>query len=92
MPNRLSIAAMRNALRSKQISAVELTEAHLARISKVDPKLRAFVRSMPEQALEVARTIDNGGFAGGPLAGIPLTIKDSLHVAGQPTLVGSKLR
>ena len=92
MPHRLSLVAMRNALQSKQISAVELTESHFKQINKLDSKLRAFVHLMPEQALSAARAVDNGSLSNGPLAGIPLTIKDSLHIAGQPTLVGSKLR
>ena len=91
MPHRLSLASMKSGLRTKIFSAVELLDAHLAQIAKQDPKLKAFVRIMPEQARATARAVDDGTIEG-PLAGIPVTIKDSLNVAGQPTLAGSKLR
>ena len=93
MPHRLSLVDMQAALRSKQISAVELLQSHLTRISAVDPQLRAFVRVLSEEALATARAFDNRGNEDtGPLGGIPVTIKDSMHVTGQPTLAGSKLR
>ncbi|MFN0101130.1 MAG: amidase [Bryobacteraceae bacterium] len=71
----------RDALRSGEISAVELLRAHQNRIAEADPHLRAFVR------------VFSGPMGGdGPLAGIPVTVKDSFDVAGYPTLAGSRYR
>lgn len=72
----------RDALRRGDISRDELLHAHRERIAEADPHLRAFVRLFD---VPVA-----GG--DGPLAGIPVTVKDSLDVAGLPTLAGSLYR
>jgi len=71
----------RDAVRSGAISAVELLRAHQERIQAADPHLRAFVRVFD---------LPSGG--GGPLAGVPVTVKDSFDVAGYPTLAGSLYR
>lgn len=55
--------------------------AHRERITEADPYLRAFVR-----------VFDDAGGGAGPLAGVPVTVKDSMDVAGQPTLTGSLYR
>ncbi len=70
--------------RAGAISPAELVEAHLGRIR---PELNAFVAMRPE-AVEEARTIAPGG----PLYGVPITVKDSFDVAGMPTQCGSRLR
>lgn len=76
-----TLEKQRDALRRREISAAELLRAHQDRIAAVDPRLRAFVR-----------LLDPGPPSGGPLAGVPLTVKDSFDVAGQPTLTGSLYR
>ena len=58
MPNRQSLVAMKAALAANQISPTELTQAHLNRIASVDPKLRAFVHVLGEQAIEDARSLE----------------------------------
>jgi aspartyl-tRNA(Asn)/glutamyl-tRNA(Gln) amidotransferase subunit A len=81
-------------VRSRTRSARELTEATLARIEQVEPELNAFVVVDAEQALETAAEIDRRLVAGegvGPLAGIPLAVKDLEDVAGLPTRLGSRL-
>ncbi len=76
-----TLEQQRDALRRGEVSANELLRAHQDRIAEADPKLRAFVRIFDEP---------RGGE--GPLAGIPVTVKDSFDVAGQPTLTGSLYR
>src|SRR5258706_15546463 len=79
----------------RQISPIELLEAHLECIAKEDPSLRAFVVVLAEQARAAAIASEARQRRGeliGPLDGIPVTNKDSLDVAGVPTLTGSKLR
>jgi Asp-tRNA(Asn)/Glu-tRNA(Gln) amidotransferase A subunit family amidase len=71
-------------VRGGEVSPAELVEQHLARI---DPRINAFV-AVREQALDEARQIDRRG----PLAGVPVTVKDSFDVAGLPTRCGSRLR
>ncbi len=78
-----------------QVSAVELVQAHLARIKQVQPKLNAFAHVDAEGALATARAADAAiarGDALGPLHGVPLTIKSSIDVAGWPCETGSRLR
>ena len=65
-------------VKSRKISAVEVTKAHLERLSKVNPKLNAVVQEMPEEAIEDAKEIDRKIQVGkdpGILCGVPLTIK-----------------
>jgi amidase len=88
MPHRLTLAEMREQIRSRRLSPVELMDAHLQQIAKRNPQVNAFVRLFEEDARAAAKKAE--GQNGGPLHGIPVTIKDSLHVAGSPTLVGSR--
>jgi aspartyl-tRNA(Asn)/glutamyl-tRNA(Gln) amidotransferase subunit A len=73
----LTLAQARDALRKKEFSAIELTEAHLAAIERA-AVLKAFVLPTPEQARTMARTADArlAKGEGGPLEGLPLGIKD----------------
>ncbi|GAA1000623.1 amidase family protein [Subtercola frigoramans] len=73
------------ALRSGAVSAVELTQAHLDRIDGVGASLNAFVVVDHEGALSAARAIDRRRAAGedvGALAGLPISVKDSIDAAG----------
>jgi Asp-tRNA(Asn)/Glu-tRNA(Gln) amidotransferase A subunit family amidase len=82
-------------LREGAISPVELVEAHLKQIDRLNPSLNAFVTVLAESAIAEARAREQarpGGRPMGLLDGVPITIKDSFDVAGLPTLAGSRLR
>jgi len=90
-----TISEVATCLRTRAVSATEIVEAALERISELDPKLRAFVHLDAEGARVQARMADSAvvrGDALGPLHGIPLTIKGNLDVAGWPCPAGSLLR
>lgn len=79
------------ALASKRISAVELLKLSLARHAETHAKLNAVVAADPERALERARALDDARVRGenlGPLAGLPMTVKDTLDVAGMAASSG----
>ena len=87
-------AEMANALNAGEISAVELTQAHLQRISEVDEKVKAFLFVDSEGALAQAKDVDvrrNKGEKLPPLAGVPLALKDVMVQKGIPTTCGSKI-
>jgi aspartyl-tRNA(Asn)/glutamyl-tRNA(Gln) amidotransferase subunit A len=80
-------------IRARELSPVELAEAYLTRIARLDPKLNAFVTVAPERALEQARRAEQEVAAGrirGPLHGVPYAPKDLLAVNGLPTTWGAK--
>ncbi|MGI5144987.1 Asp-tRNA(Asn)/Glu-tRNA(Gln) amidotransferase subunit GatA [Plantactinospora sp. CA-294935] len=77
-----------------EASAVEVTQAHLDRIAAVDDRVHAFLHVDVDGALEAARAVDAKRAAGeelGPLAGVPVAVKDVLTAKGVPTTVGSKI-
>lgn len=79
------------ALASKRISAVELLKAALSRHAETHERLNAVVAADPERALERARAIDDARArdeAVGPLAGLPMTVKDTFDVVGLPASSG----
>lgn len=78
---------MLTALRTREISATELLELHLARIARYNPELNAIVIPNDEAARERARAYDRGEVTGA-LAGLPLTIKDSILVGGLRSTAG----
>jgi aspartyl-tRNA(Asn)/glutamyl-tRNA(Gln) amidotransferase subunit A len=77
----------------KDLSAVEVVTAYLTRISAVEPRVRAWRALLPERAIERARQVDSAVRSGEslPLAGVPIAIKDVLHVEGVPTTCGSRI-
>lgn len=82
-------------VRDGEISPVELISAHLKQIEDRNPELNAFVSIFADQALQDARNCelaDKQGKPRGLLHGVPITIKDSFDIAGQATVVGSRLR
>jgi len=90
---RLSAAALADKLSSGEVSAVEATQAHLDRIAAVDGGLNAFLH-VSDHALDVAKSIDERRSAGerlGPLAGVPLAIKDVLVTTDMPSTSGSRI-
>jgi len=91
---RRTAAALAAAIASGEVSAVEVTQAHLERIGKVDEKVNAFLHVDTEGALRAARAVDAKRAKGerlGPLAGVPLALKDLFTTRGVPTTCGSKI-
>jgi aspartyl-tRNA(Asn)/glutamyl-tRNA(Gln) amidotransferase subunit A len=87
----LDIAA---AVRSGQRSAREVTEEHLARIAATEPEIHAFNYVMEAQARATAEAIDRQVAAGadpGPLAGVPVVLKDNICTRGVPTTCSSRI-
>jgi len=90
-----SAVAMARQVREKKVSPVELVEAHLAQIEKLNPRLNAFVELHVDGAREQARRAESAMMSGaslGPLHGVPLSIKSSIAVKGMRCEAGSKLR
>jgi aspartyl-tRNA(Asn)/glutamyl-tRNA(Gln) amidotransferase subunit A len=86
-------ASLARLVRGREISALEVTQAHLARIASVEPRIDAFLEVLEARALAAARRLDaelSAGRAVGPLAGVPVAIKDVLDLAGTPTTCGSR--
>ena len=93
--HRSSLCLMTQMVRDREISPVELVEAHLRQIRNCNPRINAFVVVMAEEALAAAKQAEAAVMRGdslGLLHGAPVTVKDSFDVAGLPTLAGSKLR
>jgi aspartyl-tRNA(Asn)/glutamyl-tRNA(Gln) amidotransferase subunit A len=88
-----SIAAARDGLRAKKFSARELTQAHVEAVEALNPRLNAFITQTPELAARHAEAADAALATGeaGPLAGIPLAIKDLFCTAGVRTTAGSRI-
>ncbi|WP_166983463.1 Asp-tRNA(Asn)/Glu-tRNA(Gln) amidotransferase subunit GatA [Paramicrobacterium fandaimingii] len=89
----LSAAELSAKLSSGEVSSVEVTRAHLDRISAVDGDIHAFLH-VSDHALDVAADIDARRAAGdelGPLAGVPLAIKDVLVTNDMPSTSGSRI-
>ena len=76
-------AALGQLVRSRQATPRELVELFLARIEALDSRLNAFRTTLAEQALAEADAALEHGSPTGPLAGVPIAVKDDLAVAGQ---------
>jgi amidase len=90
-----SATALARAIRTKEVSAVEVVQASLQRIAEVNPALNAVVQLCAEAAQAQARAADAALARGqllGPLHGVPMTIKDSLDTAGVITTGGTQGR
>ncbi|MGA8620403.1 MAG: amidase [Candidatus Sulfotelmatobacter sp.] len=91
----LTAVAMEEQIRKKEISPVELVDAHLAQIERLNPKLNAFVQVDADRARRAARAAETAVVHGekiGPLHGVPLSIKSSISVAGMRCESGTLLR
>jgi aspartyl-tRNA(Asn)/glutamyl-tRNA(Gln) amidotransferase subunit A len=89
-----SVRELARQVRSAERSARELTEAALARIEELNPTVNAFVAVDGERALEQAAAVDQivaSGGDPGPLAGVPIGVKDLEDAAGYRTTRGSVL-
>ena len=87
---RLTAVQIAAAIAAKDVTATEVAEAHLDRIASVDADVHAFLHVDADGALEQARRVDAGEVRG-PLAGVPLALKDVLVTKGIPTTVGSRI-
>lgn len=91
---KLTAAEIAGLVASGDTSAVDVTRAHLDRIAAVDEQVHAFLHVDTEGALATARAVDERRAAGeelGPLAGVPVAVKDVLATKGVPTTVGSRI-
>ena len=89
-----SASEMASALSAGEITSVELTQAHLDQIARVDRDVHAFLHVDTDGAIAQARAVDEKRESGekvSPLAGVPLALKDVLVQKGIPTTCGSKM-
>ena len=91
---RQNASVLARSIAEGEVSAEEVTQAHLDRIAGVDERVHAFLHVRGDDAIEAARAIDRKRAAGvelGPLAGVPLALKDVLTMKGVPTTCGSRV-
>lgn len=81
----LALTKLVEMIQRREVSALEVVEAHLEQISRLNPELNAIVTVAPD-ALDRARVAE------GDLCGLPLTIKDTIETAGLRTTSGSRIR
>jgi amidase len=90
-----SVTELAKAIRFRQVSSEEMVNTYLKRIEAVNPKLNAVVQVIADNAREQAREADaalaNGDLKG-PLHGVPMTMKDTLDIAGIICTAGTKGR
>ncbi|MFF7296506.1 amidase family protein [Streptomyces sp. NPDC008265] len=94
-PYELSLSAAADAIRTRRLSPVELTDSVLERLEQVEPHLHAYATVTAEHARRAAGDAANDIAAGrhrGPLHGIPMGLKDLIDVAGTATSAGSRVR
>jgi aspartyl-tRNA(Asn)/glutamyl-tRNA(Gln) amidotransferase subunit A len=87
-------STLADAVARGEVSAEEVTRAHLERIDAVDASVHAFLYVDRDAALATARAVDAKRASGaplGPLAGVPIAVKDVLTMAGVPTTCGSRV-
>jgi len=89
----MTIREMRDLLRRREISAVELASYYLERAERYDTQVKAYLRMTPDLALEMAREADRrmGQGEDGPLLGIPFGIKDIFCTKGVETTCASRI-
>ncbi len=86
-----SIEGLAGLYRRRKISVREVIDAYLARIAAGEPSIRAFLRVFEEEALSRARELDEGGYDGRLLYGVPVAVKDNICTRGVPTTCASKM-
>lgn len=90
----LTAAELGARIASREVSSEEVTQAHLDRIGEVDGDVRAFLLVDHDGALETARRVDSriaDGEKLGPLAGVPLAVKDLFCTKGLATTASSRM-
>ena len=90
----LTATELSRRIRTREISAREVMETHLAQIERVNPKVNAIVTLVPEQALDMADAADKALARGdevGPLHGLPVAHKDLVPTKGIRTTLGSPM-
>jgi len=88
----LSLSEVGRRIKGGELSAVQVTEAMLERIARLEPELHSYARVLTEQALATAARLDKDRNAGrplGPLHGIPVAVKDLLDTRGVVTASGT---
>ena len=93
-PHLLTLSEQARLIREGSLTAVELVQAHLDQISKLNPQLNSFIAVDPEGALEQAARIDAALARGenpGPLAGVTIGLKDAIPAKGIPWTINSRL-
>ncbi len=93
MLTQLTAAETAAKLRSREVGAVEVAQAHLDRIARLDPEFKAFLTVHPERTLAEAEAAQKRIDAGeaGPLTGVPIAIKDNVSTEGVPTTCASNV-
>ena len=89
-----AVTAMRDQLESGELTATALTSTYLQRIHQFNPTLHCYIATYEDDALRVATAADSArgaGHAVGPLHGIPIAIKDIIHMRGRVTSGGCKV-
>jgi aspartyl-tRNA(Asn)/glutamyl-tRNA(Gln) amidotransferase subunit A len=86
----MTAAQVAGLIASREVSAVEVATAHLDRIAAVDERVHAFLHVDREGALAAAKAVDDGRVQG-PLAGVPIAVKDVIATKGVPTTAASKI-
>lgn len=92
---KMSAVELARGIRDGELNAVDVVEEHIARIEAVNPALNAVVVTCFDAARTEARAIDDRrdrGEALPPLAGVPVTIKESIDLAGMPSTFGIQTR
>ena len=90
----MSAGELSRLIGGKEVSPVEVIDAHLARIEATEPTLNSFITLLPDRAREAALRAESRIQAGqyrGPLHGIPVGLKDLFNTAGVRTTSGSRI-
>ncbi|MCA9822058.1 MAG: indole acetimide hydrolase, partial [Dehalococcoidia bacterium] len=90
-PWRWTATRIAEAVRAREVSCREVIESHLARIETTNPSVNAVTRILAGEALAIAESHDRRLAAGerlGPIAGVPITVKENVDLAGSPTTMG----
>jgi aspartyl-tRNA(Asn)/glutamyl-tRNA(Gln) amidotransferase subunit A len=91
----MTIEEFARQLRAREVTALAFTETCLRRIDDLQPRLNAFIRVMADEARRDAEAADGELAAGrdrGALHGVPIAVKDLIHIKGVPTTAASRVR